>query len=206
MEGDTLLVPSAEFGIDDPWNIPYVCRPVWLRRSTDGASPRLTTRAAVYADADYLNVVFSGADDHVFATHLQHDAPLYEEDVVEVFLSPDDLKIYYEIEVNPLGTSFDARITSPDGVRTTMTDDRGWTCDGLFAAVRRTRTSIEIAMRLPFSSLGVSRPTVGATWRANLFRVDRNREHGDEFTAWRPTLRNPPDFHVAAAFGTLRFA
>ena len=206
MDGDALLVPAAEFGIEVPWDIPSACRPVQLTRTTDGESPRLATTVALYADDENLNVVFTGEDDHVFATHLEHDAPLYEEDVVEIFISPGDRTVYYEIEVNPLGTTFDARITSPHGVRSTMKGDLSWTCDGLFAAVRRTRETFDVAMRLPFGSLGVERPSNGTVWRANLYRVDRNREHGDEFTAWRPTLKNPPDFHVAAAFGTLRFA
>jgi hypothetical protein len=206
MDGDTLLVPAAEFGIEVPWDIPPACRPVQLTRTIDGKSPRLATSVALYADDENLNVVFIGQDDHVFATHLDHDAALYQEDVVEIFLSPGDPSIYYEIEVNPLGTSFDARITSPDGVRSTMSADLSWTCEGLFAAVRRTHETLDVAMRVPFGSLGVQRPSSGTVWRANLFRIDRHREHGDEFAAWCPTLKNPPDFHVAAAFGTLRFA
>jgi hypothetical protein len=205
MDGATLLVPRAEFGIENPWDIPSACRPVHLHRSTDNSIPRLGTRAAVYADSEYLNVVFAAEDDHVFATHLLHDAPLYEEDVVEIFIAPDDPAVYYEVEVNPLGTTFDARITSPDGVRSTMNGDVSWTCEGLFAAVRRTRDSLEVVMRIPFESLGSKRPANGAEWRANLFRVDRHHEFGDEYTAWQPTMRNPADFHVTAAFGTLRF-
>ena len=205
MGHDTLLVPHADFAIVDPWRIPEECRPINLVRSHDGSAPRLPTRAAIYADEQFLNVVFAGADDHVFATHLEHDAPLYQEDVVEVFLSPADRTIYYEVEVNPLGTSFDARITSPDGVRRTMSGDLSWDCAGLFAAVRRTPESLEVVVRMPFASLGAGRPSAGAVWRGNLFRIDRNREHEDEFMTWRPTMKNPPDFHVVAAFGTLQF-
>lgn len=204
MSGET-LVPQAEFSIEEPFAIPAACRPVELRRSADGAVPRLPTRVALYRDGAFLHVVFTGKDDHVFATHLCHDAPLYEEDVVEIFLSPTDPKVYFELEVNPLGTSFDARITSPDGVRKTMKADLGWTCNGLFAAVRRTPETLEVLLRFPFESLGVAPPSDGAVWRANLFRIDRHRELGDEYTSWCPTMKNPPDFHVAAAFGDLRF-
>ena len=46
----------------------------------------------------------------------------------------------------------------------------------------------------------------GATllWRANFYRIDRGER--DEYSAWRPTLRSPPDFHVPARFGSLRLA
>ena len=205
MDGETLLVPQAEFSIEEPWAIPPACPIVALRRSTDGAQPRLRTDVAVYADAGYLNVVFSGQDDHVIATHLSHDAPLYEEDVVELFVSPLGNDVYFEIEINPLGSTFDARITSPDGVRKTMRTELDWTCEDLFAAVRKTPRSLEVLMRFPFASLGVAPPRRGDVWRGNLFRIDRG-PRGDEFMAWSPTMKTPPDFHVMAAFGRLIFS
>lgn len=204
MADDTLLVPRAEFTIEKPWAMPAGCPIVELVRSTDGARPRLRTRVGVYADSAYLNVVFSGDDDGIVATHLEHDAPLYEEDVVELFLSVDDPHAYFEIEVNPLGTIFDARITSPDGVRATMKTDLAWTCFNLFAPVRRTPRSLDVLMRVPFASLGGGPPRRGTVWRGNFFRIDRS-SRGDEFAAWRPTLKTPADFHVMAAFGRLRF-
>jgi hypothetical protein len=38
-------------------------------------------------------------------------------------------------------------------------------------------------------------------WRANFYRIDRGTE--DEYSAWCPTLADPPDFHVPRCFGTL---
>ena len=55
---------------------------------------------------------------------LGHDEPIWKEDVFEVFVAPQGLTPYFEIEVNPLGTTFDARIDSPDGERATMTTPR----------------------------------------------------------------------------------
>jgi hypothetical protein len=197
-----LVVRRADFSIEDPWAIPAGCVPISLRRSTDGASPRLATKVVVYADAKNLNVLFRAEDDEVVATYLEHDAPLYEEDVVEVFLAPDKPTTYYEIEVNPLGTTFDARIESPKGVRASMRVDLGWTCKDLFAATRRVPGSTDTILRIPFACMGAAPRN---EWRANFFRIDRSRVHGDEFSAWQPTLKNPADFHVAAAFGRLRF-
>ena len=113
----TLVVRRATFSIEEPWAVPAGCEPIALLRSTDGAPPHLATDVFVYSDAEYLHVLFHAHDDGVVATHLRHDAPLYEEDVVETFLAPADLARYYEIEVNPLGTTFDARVDSPDGDR-----------------------------------------------------------------------------------------
>jgi hypothetical protein len=194
----------ATFSIEDPWAVPAGCETVALVRATDGSSPRLATTVAVTWDDYALTVLFSAVDDHVVATHRAHDAPLYEEDVVEVFLAPRAPQEYFELEVNPLGTIFDARIESPDGVRATMRTDLGWTCRDLFAAIRRTGAEAEFVVRIPFASLDVETPKDGDEWQANFFRIDRG-PLGDEFTAWHPTMKTPPDFHVVKAFGTLRF-
>lgn len=201
-----LAVPRAEFSIEDPWSIPPQCASVVLRRATDGGTPRQGTSVAAYYDNDFLTVVFVADDDEVVATYRVHDEPLWQEDVFEIFIAPDGLTPYFEIEVNPLGTTFDARIDSPDGVRSTMRADLAWTCTGLFAALRRDddRTS-QLVIRMPFAAVGSS-PESGQEWRGNFFRIDRSARHGDEFNAWHPTLKTPADFHVAAAFGNLRFA
>ena len=200
-----MLVRRATFSIEDPWEIARGCEPVTLVRATDGSSPRLATTVAAMWDDEALTVIFSAIDDHVVATHRKHDAPLYEEDVVEVFLAPRTEGEYFELEVNPLGTIFDARIESPDGVRATMRTDLGWNCRDLFAALRRVGTQADTVIRIPFASLDVETPKDGDEWQANFFRIDRGPQ-GDEFTAWQPTMKTPPDFHVVNAFGTLRFS
>jgi hypothetical protein len=201
-----LVVPRAEFSIEDPWAIPPECEVVLLRRATDGSVPRLATSVAAYCDQDFLTVVFIAADDEIVATYYQHDEPLWQEDVVEIFIAPEGLTPYFEIEVNPLGTTFDARIDSPDGIRATMKTDLAWTCEGLFAALRRDDGKrVQIVIRIPFASLK-KHPESSDEWRANFFRIDRSETHGDEFSAWQPALKTPADFHVSAAFGALRFA
>ena len=200
MQAAKLLVPRAIFSIEEPWELPAGVTPVPLRRTTDGSSPRLATSVAVWWDERHLNTLFTGDDDAVIASYFGHDEPLWQEDVVEIFVAPGGATRYFEIEVNPLGTVFDAVIDSPDGIRTTMVTDVGWTCDGLFAATRRTPHHFATIIRLPFAPLGAT-PAPGDRWRGNFFRIDRSPARGDEFTAWQPTMRLPADFHVVAAFG-----
>jgi hypothetical protein len=207
---ETLVVPRAAFDMDDPWATPAECSPVRLRRATDAAAPRLATSVAAWYDRQYLNVLYSATDDHIRATYHLHDDPLYEQDVVEVFLAPDGLQRYFEIEVNPHGVVFDAAIESPTGTREGMLADVKWTCEGLFVALRKVfetsgTMSIDTIVRIPFLALQRATPGDGETWRGNFFRIDRHPEQGDEFSAWQPTMRTPADFHVAAAFGALRF-
>ncbi len=207
---ETLVVPRASFDMEEPWSTPRGCAPVRLRRATDAAAPRLATSVAAWHDDRSVTFLFSGSDDHIYATYHHRDDPLYEQDVVEVFFAPEALTRYYELEVSPHGTIFDAIIDSPDGVRATMHADKAWTCAGLVVAVRKVIESsgvmtFDTLIRVPFASIGRSVPADGEVWRANFFRIDRHNELGDEYSAWQPTMKEPADFHVAAAFGTLRF-
>jgi hypothetical protein len=207
--GITLRVRRAAFSIEEPWAVPHGCAAVPFRRATDGTAPRLATSLALYYDDQALYVLFSMEDDEVVATHLRHDAPLYEEDVVEAFLAPERITEYFELEVNPLATTFDARIQSPGGVRQTMHADLDWTCEGMAAFVfRETRdgsTAAATLLRFPFAALGRATPAAGEAWRANFFRIDRSSRHGDEYSAWQPTMKTPADFHVTGAFGMVMF-
>jgi hypothetical protein len=209
MSSDTLVVRRGEFAIDDPWATPPRSEAVSLRLATDGGAPRLATTVSAYFDDDQLTIVFRAEDDLVVSTHTRHDAPLYEEDAVEVFLAPAHIGEYFELEVSPNGTAFDARIESPDGVRATMRTDLDWNCAGLLVAVRKVfeadgTFSLETVVRVPFASLAVAAPRAGDAWRANFFRIDRHPT-GDQFSAWQPTMKQPADFHVTSAFGKLRF-
>ena len=207
---ETLVVPRAPFDMEEPWSTPRGCAPVRLRRATDAAAPRLATSLAAWHDDELVTFLFSGADDHIHATYHHRDDPLYEQDVVELFLAPERLTRYFEFEISPLGVIFDAIIDSPDGIRATMHAEKSWTCEGLVVAVRKVIESsgvmtFDTLIRIPFASLGRGTPAEGEVWRANFFRIDRHTEHGDEYSAWQPTLKAPPDFHVAAAFGAVRF-
>lgn len=207
---DVFVVRRAEFAIENPWALPPQADLARLRLATTGAPPRLVTTFVAYYDNDFLTVVFSGADDHVVASHFEHDAPLYEEDVLEIFVAPRRPSEYFEVEVSPRGTTFDARIESPEGVRSTMKAELEWDCSSLFAAVSSRKesdgtTSFDTVVRIPFACLGVPMPRSGESWKANFFRIDRHPELGDEYSAWQPTMKSPADFHVTAVFGMLRF-
>lgn len=210
MTGETLTVPRGPLDLEQPWTTPAGCTPVRLRRVGDAAAPRLATSVATWFDDECLSVLFTSMDDIVVVSYRGHDEPLYEHDVVEVFLAPDSPTRYFEIEVNPLGAVFDARIDSPDGLRATMRADRAWNCAGLMTAIRKMTESgggmsIDTLIRIPFAGLDRAVPSAGETWRANFFRIDRHPAFGDEFSAWQPTWKDPPDFHLVAAFGSLRF-
>ncbi len=174
--------------------------PIRLTDARTGARPRLSTAVRVGLRGAKLCVRFDGRDSGVVATYTERDAPLWREDVFEVFLAPEDPpRRYFEIEVNPLGALFDARVESPELSRSSMRVDTSWDCPGLEARVTRRPARWSALLRIPLASLCEGPPP--ARWRANFYRIDRGA--ADEFTAWSPTFADPADFHVPVRFGIL---
>jgi hypothetical protein len=148
-----------------------------------------------------LVVRFDGKDEETVATLRGRDDPLWTEDVYEVFVSPlEPPTVYFEFEINPIGTLFDARVTSPGLVRATMNADTAWNLPGLSgrSRVRPGRWSATLTIPIAPMLEGQSAPP---KWRANFYRVDRGAN--DEFSALSPTGRDPADFHEARRFGRL---
>jgi hypothetical protein len=177
--------------------------PIRLTDARTGACPRLSTAVRVGLRGAKLCVRFDGRDDGVVATYRERDAPLWKEDVFEVFLAAEDPpRRYFEFEVNPLGALFDARVESPELSRVSMHVDTTWDCAGLEARVTCRPDRWSALLTIPLASLcdGL-RPS---HFRANFFRIDRGAI--DEFTAWSPAGTDPADFHVPERFGVLRWA
>ncbi|HSM14186.1 MAG TPA: carbohydrate-binding family 9-like protein [Thermoanaerobaculia bacterium] len=175
-----------------------------LRRATDGGLPRLTTRATLLDDGERLTVRFECEDPEPSATLTARDAPLWQEEVVEVFVAPGHQppRRYFELELNPLGAVFDAVVDSPRGERDGMQVETAWTCAGL-------ETSVELdpgaglwhaTLAIPWRALARAVPAP-ADWRLNLCRIDRPSGAPAEFSAWSPTFRDPADFHRPDRFG-----
>jgi len=176
-----------------------------LRDARTGGPPRFATAVRVGRRGEALCVRFDARDDEhagIVATHRERDAPLWEEDVCEIFLAPDgdSPRCYFELEINPLGTLFDARVESPELVRSSKRVDTSWDCPGLSSRVAVRPGLWSASLTIPLAPLCGGR--IPSTWRANFFRIDRGAE--DEFTAWSPTFADPPDFHVPERFGLLR--
>ena len=178
--------------------------PVALRRAQDGTDPLQATSVRIAYDVDALLLRFECEDRDIWATYSRRDAPLWEEEVVELFVAPgeDDPSDYVEIEVNPLGAIFDARVTNPQGRRDSMRVDATWNAVGLVAVVGRPSPGAWFAeIEVPWRDLcGGAPPRV---WRANFFRIERPRDGDPEFSCWSPTFADPPDFHKPASFGRL---
>jgi len=166
-----------------------------------GAAPRLATALRIAARGDVLLVRFDARHRGIVATLRETNAPLWTEDVVEAFLSAEDPpRRYVELEVNPLGARFSARVDSPEGTRKGMSVAT-FECPGFSAGVKRGERRWSALLRVPASAFGGE--SIPETFRANFFRIDRATSG---FSALFPTRADPPDFHVGSAFGRFRVA
>lgn len=173
----------------------------FLRDTVTAAAPKQTTALKVAWDAAELRVLFEVTDNHGWATHTKRDAPLYEEEVVEIFVDPvGDLESYFEIEVNPLNTVLDLVLRKN---RSGYVQDIAWQCEGLRTAVTKNAAGWCAELAIPFRSLTAEAPAVGTRWRVNFFRIDRPPGVERELSAWSPTGR--ANFHTPERFGILEF-
>jgi carbonic anhydrase/acetyltransferase-like protein (isoleucine patch superfamily) len=177
-------------------------------------APTEATEVRACWDAEYLYVSFACKDSDIWATLENRDDPIYDEEVVEVFLCPTgNLQHYYEFEVSPANVLFDAKVFSPEGDRATMLVDKEWNAKRIQTGVRvsgtlNDRTAHDLGwiveLGIAFSDLGLSGPPEpGTIWRANFYRIERGAV--TEFSAWSPTFQEPAEFHLPACFGELVF-
>lgn len=162
-----------------------------------------------------LYVLYVVEDDHIWGTITENDQPIYNEEVVEIFIGLGD-KIpveYFEFQYSPKGVKFDAKIKNPSGDR----NDRGfevdinWNADNMKfvqklekegAVDDKCDTGVWITeVFISWSDLGWE-VEEGDKLRANLFRIDGYPEQ-NSFQSWQPTMEDPPNFHVPSKFGLI---
>lgn len=173
---------------------------VALVDAVTGQPPAQATCVQAVWNEEALRVLFTVEDSEIQATMRVRDMPLYEEEVVEIFLDPvGDAASYFEIELNPLGTVLDLVLRrTQSGYR----KDFRWRCEGLETAVSTIPGGWCGELLIPFAALGSLRPAPGSIWRVNFYRIDRT---GTEraLSAWSPT--GHPNFHIPDRFGFFDF-
>jgi hypothetical protein len=171
---------------------------------------RTTFRAAWSSAALFIR--FDCEDDRPWHTLTRRDDPIWDEEVVEIFLDPArEGTPYAEVEISPANVVCDLRVTQPwPGLRA----DRDWDWAGLDAEVRAGVAGggrWTALARLPWEGLvslspkAASRvpPQPGDRWRFNVFRIKRPGgpqapERGAVYAAW--SVPDGPSFHVPAVF------
>ena len=176
----------------------------------DGSVPALQqTVVRACWDEAALYVRFDCEDRDAWGTLTRRDDPLWQEEVVELFLAPgeEEPRSYWEFEVSPKGVLFDARIENPTWSRADLVADTAWDCPGIAWAAGPGQHDQDwwAVLALPWAGIAPAGP-LPRVWRANFYRVERPRDGAAEFSCWSPTLATPPDFHRPWRFGVLRLA
>jgi len=138
-------------------------------------------------------------DDDIFSTMTKFNDNLFNEDVVEIFISPDrNLKKYIEIEISPLENILQLNITN-DLKGNFKTDFI--LKDEIKRKVIKNADSWTAEFFVPFSLLGIVGKK-GDNWLFNAYRIDRNGSKFN-FYALNPTFK--PEFHHPENFIDLIF-
>ncbi len=204
----TRKAPAVDGVLDDAaWKD---ATPVVLRGSFDGRAVAHRTEARLTYDDQALYVAFDAQDPDIWGTFRKRDEPIYEQEVVEIFLDANaDGRTYNELQVSPNNVLFDAYfparrqgmdLTWDSGMKTAVKvkgtvnqpgdRDEGWT----------------VEMQIPLSRLNEvpHRPPKPADrWRFNLYRLEHLGRRDVEGQAFSPLFMG--DFHHLPRFGWLVF-
>ena len=174
-----------------------------------GPAPYRTRFRALWSEVG-LHLRFESEDDGPWFTMTNRDDPLWEEEVVEIFLDPLGDGRYVEVELNPVNVVCDLRKLGPGEVASDPIGhmDRGFSVTGMETAVSDADRAWIGTLFLPWDGLGLPGPPLpGSEIPFNIFRIKRPGgpeapEEGAVFAAWSPT--GGPSFHVPEAFRPLR--
>lgn len=167
----------------------------------------------LYSDSG-IYVLFDGSDQKLTATLQADFLDLWNEDVYECFLWPDEsTPLYFEYEISPLGYELPIlipnlkgrflgwrpwhyegprkirkQVSIREGTQTPMSAATGW----------RAEVFIPFELLTPLENVP---PKSGTKWRANFYRVDYDDQ---QVTQW-DWSRVGNSFHEFRKFGTLEF-
>ncbi len=188
---DGKLVPDGRL------DKPFWAKAPWTEEFNDiegdiRPKPAKKTRAKMLWDDEYLYIGALLEEDRIFATVKQRDEVIFVDNDFEVFIDPDgDTHLYYEFEMNALGTVWDLLLAKPyrDGAPAINAFD----ISGLIKAVYidgelnnpyadNKSWSVEIAMPwkiLKECAREERAPSIGEYWRINFSRVEWRTEIKD---------------------------
>jgi len=181
-------------------------------RDTDGHPYQ--TRVKMLYSRTGLYVLMEAEDRTITATMQEDFLDLWNEDVFEFFLWPEErYSVYFEYEISPLGFELPILIPNFGGE---FLGWRPWHYEGKRKTQKATMvsggpkqsgahvTGWKAEVFVPYDLLKPLQnvpPKPGTRWRANFYRVDYD---DGKSTSW-DWARVGPSFHEFAKFGTLVF-
>lgn len=204
---------------DDPaW---MAADPIEFTFPWDDVSPEeaQTTTARVLYDQEALYVLYECEDPYLDAQVVERDGPVYQEDAVEIFASPNpvDVSVYFGFEMNIRGALLDYVAYEGGAERTPAEYMRfEWQSEGVeiettYDGTLNDHSDIDngwvLEAKIPFHNFlhyGASMPPqAGDMWRLNL---NRTKGYGGQYCCWSDTRSEKPSFHHSAWFGKAYFS
>ncbi len=183
--------PATDGTLNDPiWD---KCPPWPMGACTSEDPLRHKTWAKVLFDGThmFIGVHCDEPDtDGMALRATKHDAPVWNDDSVEVFLKPNPQQPYCQFVVNPRGAFYDARNKDPkwdSGAEARASIDRGksWT----------------VVLKIPLRSLGAFVGD-GQMWTVNIYRTRHARGSSPTLMyAW--AVMTEADYHASSEFGVV---
>jgi hypothetical protein len=200
--------------LDEPaWQRAYLIEQFRVPGTLAKAERPSSTRLVWDDENLYLAMVMEDHD--VYAMKKEHDSFTWEDDVCELFVKPSDVDHpYYEIHINPLGTTLDLRF----GRRGAGHIDRWrpWE-SGIKVAVKVSGTVndwkdkdkgwlVEAAIPLQAFAGTTPKPQLGDRWRFAICRYNYSvyLDEGKELTTSAPLTQ--VNFHYFEAYDILEFS
>ena len=171
-----------------------------------GSKPFSYTEGRMLWDDKNIYVAFKAWDKDIGGKYTERDSPTCREDVLEVFFMPfehmkykDKSNVYYNFEVNVLGTFYDG-INHPDFPWKEIT---GWNCKDVKVAVKIDGTLNnpddedklwQLEMAIPFASIPTCDgkiPLNNEEWKFHLARYDYSKylPNGKELVSCAPLTK-----------------
>lgn len=186
------------------------------RTNEENDSGRKTSVKVLYSDTG-IYFLFRCEDDQVSATMTSNFEELWHEDVVEVFLWPNEgEEVYFEYELSPLNYELPILVSKTESGQSHWIpfeysykegDSRKTihktSATGGSLKSGETITEWRAEFFIPFELLIPLKnriPTSGTIWRANIYRVDY--DFGSTNWTWQPVTTN---FHDIYNYGTFIF-
>lgn len=157
----------------------------------------------------YFNIFFDVEDDHIWGTYSQNDDPIWQEEVIEAFLSFGDKtpKEYFELQFSPKGIKYDAWVKNPTGNRQDgeFQVNVSWNFKNLefSQSINATgdpmRGRWQTHIKIPAQEIKGSDFVKGDLLRGNFFRIDGYPKQSS-FQALKPNFEKTPNFHTPDKF------
>ncbi len=215
MDKTLRVLRTDDFTVTGKGDAPAWKRTAWepLSSRVSGGHKHQTRVKMLYSDTG-LYVLMEAEDGKITATMDADFLDLWNEDVFEFFLWPDqEYAVYLEYEISPLGYELPIIIPNFDGE---FLGWRPWHYDGdrktkkattVIGGPKRSGAGItgwKAEVFVPYDLLKPLQnvpPKVGTRWRANFYRVDYD---GGKGASW-DWARVGGSFHEFEKFGTLVF-